>query len=196
MRGAIVFAVLLAGSAARAGEPSTQDAVRALEAQPGVTVSHGDDRGHAYTEWRKNGVFYRLEEQGTQDQFIGDDESGAGAVMCSWGVYALTRAALDDCLADRFPALRADLDRDIAAMEAFIVANSPWPITAAELHAEAEAQRRADLAARPPAEAKACAAGDVGAILQSLDDLGPAGRRAAMDKLLAVPRWPVLNPCL
>ena len=116
--------------------------------------------------------------------------------MCTWGIYDLLRDALADCPAERFPALRADLDRDIAAMEAFIVANSVLPVTLAELRAEAAAQGVRSRAGHPAAEPRVCAAGDVGAMVESLDGLGSDGRRAAIGKLLATPRWPVLNPCL
>lgn len=182
---------LVAGPAL-AEAPSDEALARALEAQPGVAVTRGEDNGTSWTEWRRAGVFYRLERRGAEERMIGDDESGAGAAMCSWGIYALVRDALADCPADRFPTLRADLDRDIAALEAFIVANSPTPVTVAELRAEAAAQRERALAPGP----RVCAAGDVGAMATSLDDMGPEGRRAAIGKVLATPRWPVLNPCL
>lgn len=197
MRAAVLLllaAVFVVPAAAQS--PSDDALVRALDAEPDVAVTHGGDGSYSYTEWRRNGVFYRLEKQGVKQRLIGDDESGAGAVMCTWGIYGLLRDALADCPADRFPRLRADLDRDIAAMDRFIVANSVLPVTVAELRARAAAQRAQGEAARPPGEPRVCAAGDVGALMESLDGQGPDGRRAAIDKLLATPRWPVLNPCL
>jgi hypothetical protein len=196
MRIILVLTALLAGPAAASEAPSSEALARALDAQPGVTVTQGNDGGQSYTEWRRNGVSYRRQRRGEQEQWIGDDESGAGAVMCTWGIYVTLRAALDECPAERFSALRDDLSRDISAMEAFIVANSPLPVTKESLGVQAAALRDQSRRARPASEAPACATGDIGMMLRSIDEMGPGGRHAMMDKLLATPRWPVLNPCL
>ena len=201
-----MFTCLLAAPAP--AEDNTAALMRELKAQPGVTVTHGRDSGQSYTEWRKAGVYYRLETRDGKETLVGDDESGAGAVMCSWMIYDEVRNALASCPADSFPALRADLDRDIPAIERFIVANSALPITIAELHARAEAQRAAAEAqlikfeaqrarAAPPSprtQVAVCTADAAGGLVGNLDAMGPDGRRAAIGKLLATPRWPVLNP--
>lgn len=190
-------AVVLVASLALAGTAAADDSstlTRALDALPGVTVTRGETGGSTTTEWRKAGVVYRLEKRKGGDVLLGDDESGAGAVMCTWAIDDGVRRSLADCPSDRFPALRADLDRDVPAIERFIVANSPVPVTVAALHAEAEALHTT-AAASEPASAL-CTAGAAGGFVGALDALGPEGRRAAVDRLLAVPRWPVLNPCL
>lgn len=191
-----LIAGVLTGPAAAAEAGSTEAFVRALEAQPGVAVTHGDDGGRPYTEWRKAGVFYRLEARDGKETLSGGDESGAGAVMCGWMIYDAVRDALASCPADRFPALRADLDRDVPAIERFIAANSVLPTAVAELHAGAEARRARSAAPPSRPQAPVCTAEAAGGLVGALDAMGPEGRRAAVEQLLAVPRWPVLNPCL
>ncbi len=184
-----LVASLFAGQTA-AGDNA--DFVRAIQAVPGVTVTSGEDNGRHFTQWRKAGASYRLQAGPAGEVLTGNDESGAGAVLCSWMIYNAVRDALGGCGADQHPALRADLDRDIAALEAFISANSVLPVTVAELRARAEAERVRTAASQP----RVCGGGDAGEVVRGLDAVGPDGRREEIGKLLAVPRWPVLNPCL
>ncbi len=192
---ALIAAALLVGPAAAAGERSNEAFVRMLEAQPGVVVSHGGKGGHPFTEWRKNGVRYRLERQGGKEQLTGDDESGHGAVICSWMMYVTLRGELDDCPADRFVELRADLDQGIGAIDDFIVANSVVPVDVTELRARAAAEN-ARIRAAPSVKPRVCLAGDVGAMAAWFDAMGRPARLEVVRNLLSMPRWPVLNPCL
>lgn len=192
---ALIAAALVVGPAAAAGERSNEAFVRMLEAQAGVVVSQGDEGGHPFTEWRKNGVRYRLERQSGKEQLTGDDESGHGAVICSWMMYVTLRGELDECPADRFVELRSDLDQGIGAIEDFIVANSVVPMGVTELRARAAAETariRAASSARPGV----CLGGDSGAIAASFDAMGLPARLDMVRDLLSIPRWPVLNPCL
>lgn len=193
---AIIATAMLAASVAGA-EPPLGDALdQALSAQPGVVVTHGSESGTTYTEWKKNGVFFRRQRRGSKDEWIGDDESGHGAVLCSWMIYVTLRAALNDCPADRFVDLRADLDQGVTAMEAFIVANSVTPTTVAELRGKAATEEARTRAAASSSGPRVCAAGGVGQMITAFDRMGQPARREAVDKLLSVPRWPVSNPCL
>ena len=193
---AIIATATLAGSAVRADQPLDDSFAQALSAQPGVVVTHGSESGAAYTEWKKNGVFFRRQRRGSKDEWIGDDESGHGAVMCSWMIYVTLRAALNDCPADRFVDLRADLDQGLVAMEAFIVANSVTPTSVAELRGKAAAEEVRRRAAVPSSGPRVCASGEVGTMITAVNGMGGQARREMVDKLLSVPRWPVSNPCL
>lgn len=186
---ALIAASLLVGLAAAAGERSNEAFVQVLEAQSGVVVSHGEEGGDPFTEWRKNGVRYRLERQGGKERLIGDDESGQGAVICSWMMYVTLRGALDDCPADRFVELRSDLDEGIGAIDNFIVANSVVPVDVTELRVRAAAENariRAALSVKP----RVCLAGDMKAIASSFDAMGRPARLEMVRNLLSMPRCP------
>ncbi len=195
-----VFALLVAAClvvpSGVVAEPSDDALAQALSAQPGVAITEGGEGETAHTEWRKDGVFFRRERHGSKEQWIGDDESGHGAVICSWMIFVTLRAALNDCPADRFVDLRADLDQGVTAMEAFIVANSVLPTTVAELRAKAAAEAARTRNAVPSSGPRACPTGDVGNMIAAFEDMGRPARREMVDKLLSVPRWPVSNPCL
>ncbi len=197
MRAALaIIATAMLASVARAEQPLDDTFAQALSAQPGVVVTQGSEGGAAYTEWKKSGVFFRRQRRGSKDEWIGNDESGHGAVICSWMIYVTLRASLNDCPADRFVDLRADLDQGITAMEAFILANSVTPTTVAELRARAAIEDARTRAAARSSGPRVCAAGDVGQMITAFDSVGGPARREMVDKLLSVPRWPVSNPCL
>jgi hypothetical protein len=116
------------------------------------------------------------------------DTSGAGAVLCLWSVYLSVQAQTAACALPRRPADDA-MDQAINAMDDFIIANSSLHPTKAML----ETFKR-DVAA---SEAK-----DVGPQFCKRQDLerfrsvNPERILANVKALLAVPREPVMNPCL
>lgn len=193
---ALLVTACLVVSSGGVAQPSDDALAQALSTQPGVAITQGGEGETAYTEWRKEGVFFRRERHGSKEQWIGDDESGHGAVICSWMIFVTLRAALNECPADRFVDLRADLDQGVTAMEAFIVANSVLPTTVAELRAKAAAEAARTRNAVPSSGPRACPTGDVGNMIAAFEDMGRPARREMVDKLLSVPRWPVSNPCL
>jgi hypothetical protein len=162
-----------------------------LRALPGASVSQSTDtRGRALEEVRlPSGVVFMKTEQG----IVGIDLSGRGAVLCHWQIYITMLGTLDNCPASDEPPLKADLTDAIERINGFIVANSLDPVTREQVD-EAVMQRRAASHANPwwtsppPDIGRACRSEELAEKLRSV--------RAETDKLLGLPRPPVLNPCL
>jgi hypothetical protein len=127
------------------------------------------------------------------------DSSGHGAVLCTWEIYVTVRNAIDLCFPSEFRALRSDVSEGIEAMNRFIVANSPTPVTLATLD-RAIAERMARDRRYLPAGEKAADIRYCKNMRQEF--LEPFAKQShdefqrSMADLLSVPRIPVLNPCL
>ena len=115
-----------------------------------------------------------------------------GAVLCVWYIYLEIKAVGDRCFRDdasEFPKL---LNEAIEQLDTFIVENAP--IARPEL----EAAKAKYLGSRNPV----CRPDSKNGQLQMYEHLRDsinrdvAGFRASLAKLLAVPRKPVMNPCL
>jgi hypothetical protein len=132
------------------------------------------------------------------------DHSGKGAVLCDWEIAIGVRNAIDVCFPEEFAELRAELSITINAINEFIVANNPSPITKAELEARVAqrlAKSRSAAAAdpRPVSESLHCQYMRRSFILpmdENLKKTSPDERRRALADFLSVPRVPVMNPCL
>ena len=99
------------------------------------------------------------------------------------------------CFPDSERELREDFADAIERFKTFIVANSLTPVSRSDLDASVE-KRRAEFLARvpqtPPGTPR-CTKLDFFADYQAD---GREKRRADVTKILAVPRPPVMNPCL
>jgi hypothetical protein len=120
------------------------------------------------------------------------DQTGNGAVLCTWSVYLSIQAETAACGLARRPADDA-MDEAIVAIDEFILANSSLRPTRAALE---EFKRRAaasDLAfARQQGLQSFCSRPD----LEHFRSISPDRIRVSVKKLLEVPREPVMNPCL
>lgn len=116
------------------------------------------------------------------------DRSGKGAVLCSWSVLVLAQEVGRRCPALREPALQTELDRTVAKVDAFILANSSQKPTRADLARwkarTMEGLTPAGLCAGEPLE-----------LYMEVRKLGPSHIRASTNDLLSIPREPVMNPC-
>lgn len=118
------------------------------------------------------------------------DYGGLGAVGCAWMVYGWLADAVPRCGGDRFArhgeALRSAADR----IAAFMVEHSGGLYTHAGLAGWAERMR---------SDAIDCS-GDELALVRNLSgrtaDAFRAELDAEIDRLLSVPRFPALDPCL
>jgi hypothetical protein len=125
------------------------------------------------------------------DQFK-TDSTGSGAVLCVWSIYLEVQAETKACGLPRRPVDDA-IDKAVLAIDSFIIANSSLRPTQAMLN---EFKRRTsesfihDLQSR--GIQKACDGSDLEAFRSGTPDKVAASVRA----LLAVPREPVMNPCL
>jgi hypothetical protein len=180
--------LVLAAAPAGAQEQAQWARLRAL---PGASISQSTDtRGQAFEEVRlPSGVVFMKTEQGV----VGIDQSGRGAVLCQWQIYIAILGTLDNCPAGDEPPLQDELTEAIERINGFIVANSLDPVTREQVN-EAVMQRRAASRAKPwwtapPGDiGRACRSEELAGMLRSM--------RAETDKLLGLPRPPVLNPCL
>ena len=120
------------------------------------------------------------------------DQSGAGAVLCTWSLYMSTRTLSAACDLPRAP-IDDTIDRAIADIDDFILANSSLhPGRAALDRFKRDAAEKELARARRDGLDKACR-NDMAKFLRSLP---PEKIEASVKALLATPREPVMNPCL
>jgi len=118
------------------------------------------------------------------------DKSGAGAVLCAWSIYLSVQAQTTACALPRRPTDDA-IDQAIIAIDEFILANSSLHPTKSMLEdfKHNAAASEVSGARRGP---KFCTNQD----LERFRSLSPEKIQASVKALLAVPREPVMNPCL
>ena len=119
------------------------------------------------------------------DQFKGD-KSGAGAVLCAWSLYLTIQAQTAACGLPRRPVDDA-IDQAVADIDEFILANS-------SLHPTRSMPEnfKHDAAARA-AGPQYCENKDLATFRSSLS---PEKVQSSVKTLLAIPREPLMNPCL
>ncbi len=164
--------------------------------QPGVEVVYGvnakDERTR--TILLPSGVQFNQTEKETGVETVEQDTSENGPVLCIWQIYLYQRASLERCAADTSSALKHSMDANIERIHDFIVANSLKPVEKKALQQQSaafiakyaqESRMKKDNALSIPCPRN----GKTSKALQHQ-------YTEAVDKLLAVPRPPVMNPCL
>jgi hypothetical protein len=176
--------ILVAGTAH--GQPLDLDAIGR---QPGTEITRQGDN----VEIRRGGVTVIVDRNGGE---LGVDRSGT-AVLCYWGIAIMAKISADLCYPGEFTELSRTLGEQIAAINDFIVANSLRPVTKDSLE-KTIADRYAETAGRmkavgvPPAQ---YCRREREAFLEPWNaNLGDF--RQSFQAVLAVPRPPVMNPCL
>ncbi len=172
--------------------------VERLTGRLGIERSEHTEGNAVATVWTRNGVSVTRTVDGSNTTVFGNDNTGKGAVFCSWMIDVEIRADLELCPAQS-PDLRLSLDQSIKAIDDFIVLNSYQPVTLAELQAREQArydQSRQAAKGDPSGSEKLCTQGDAGKLISYMRAMSPAQRQQALSDLLSTPRWPVLNPCL
>ncbi|KWV59212.1 hypothetical protein AS156_31535 [Bradyrhizobium macuxiense] len=118
------------------------------------------------------------------------DKSGAGAVLCAWSLYLSIQAKTAACALPRRPTDEA-IDQAIVAIDQFILENSSLHPTKEAL--EAFKRNAATFSLRAlNSQPQLCQGSD----LDHFRSIDPEKIRAGVKALLAVPREPVMNPCL
>jgi hypothetical protein len=120
------------------------------------------------------------------------DKSGAGAVLCAWSIYQAVRTETQACGLARRPVDDA-IDAAIAAIDEFILTNSslhPTRATLEDFKRRAAEQELSGL--RQLGLQKFCEVSSV----EIWRSRRPEEIQASVKSLLAVPREPVMNPCL
>lgn len=121
-----------------------------------------------------------------------EHDKGAGAVLCIWSLYLTVQAETAACGLARRPVDDA-IDAAIVAIDEFILANSSLRPTRAMLNGFKRRAADSHLNfARRHGMAKSCGSRDI----EHFRKADPDQIRASTMALLAVPREPVMNPCL
>ena len=107
--------------------------------------------------------------------------------MCAWVFYAAAAEVADRCFPDDDPALRKELHRDVAEMDAFILANSK--ITPERLAALKTQQ------AHVGASKELLCKGELSQIYRSFQQSGLDKLRTAADAMVSRPGPPTLGDC-
>jgi hypothetical protein len=133
-----------------------------------------------------NGVAFHQGRRNGEMWIVGTDHSGHGAVLCSWEIYVTLAAALEICPQYRNESLKANLASAVDRINDFIVGNSMFPVSKAELEKRAASKR----------EVRLCQSRTVAGMLKSLQSVPDEKLMSGIADLLSVPRPPVMNPCL
>lgn len=125
------------------------------------------------------------------DQFK-EDKSGAGSVLCVWSLYLSVQALTAACALPRRPVDDA-IDRAIVAIDEFILANSSLHPTRSMLEQfKREAAEGEVSSVRRWRGPEFCKNDD----FELFRSPAPKKIEEGVKELLAVPREPVINPCL
>jgi hypothetical protein len=119
------------------------------------------------------------------------DKSAAGAVLCAWSLYVSVQARTAICVLPRQPIDDA-IDQAVIAIDEFILTNSSLHPTKSMLE---DFKQRAAASVRGARQARGpdfCKNSD----LEGFRSPSPEKIQASVKSLLAVPREPVMNPCL
>jgi len=119
------------------------------------------------------------------------DTSGRGAVLCVWSIYLIVRARAAACGLAREPIDDA-FDEGIDAIEAFIMANSSEHPTREMLEAFKRRATESDLVIARRDPKTMCQH----SLVVDLRKTDPDQFRERTKWMLAIPRQPLMNPCL
>lgn len=176
---------------------------KAIENQPGAQITRNvrPDGTETKTIQLPSGVSFLVSH--AKDGSVGVtgiDNSGHGAVMCVWSVYVQLSVALDICDSTPDPVAKAALSDAIGQMDEFIIKNSLTPVSQAELDARKASERSKGLTAisglSKEDASRRCASGNISRMLAAIGTTTAGKLKAEIANLLAVPRPPVMNPCL
>jgi hypothetical protein len=123
-------------------------------------------------------------------QFM-EDTSGAGAVLCAWSIYLSVQAQTAACALPRKPTDDA-IDQAIVAIDEFILANSSLHPTKAMMDTFKRDVAASEVSGARRFKPDFCTGPD----LEYFRSSSPEKIQASVKALLAVPREPVMSPCL
>ncbi len=168
--------------------------LESLAKRPGFTVTRKVENGKEVVEIRKASVVITMDRDGS----IGTDSEGA--ILCHWHIYVDLALAADFC----FPKDKRELSQELAdgveRLKDFIVANSLVPVARSDLDDFVQRRRTELFAGHSERLVGTTQCHERYEQLAEFEKIGREKRRAELDKyldkLLAVPRPPVMNPCL
>ncbi|MDD3019946.1 MAG: hypothetical protein PHX61_03065 [Alphaproteobacteria bacterium] len=134
------------------------------------------------------------------DDGLGMDNSGKGAVRCSWEIYVAMKNMSELCFPDDESEFKKNLDYAVDKTNDFIIVNSLSPITKSEIE---ESIKRKFLELKEQISKiskekfdKECSSGSIAQMKKHMMSKSPEEFRKAVDDVLSIPRPPVMNPCL
>ncbi len=161
---------------------------------PGTTVTRTIEGTATVTTLTRGGVNIRQEKVGNHVTSFGRDNSGYGAIMCSWMTMVTIKATLASCYPGQHGALAEQVEATIDELNDFIVANSLTPVTKAQMVAQTKAMfEQTRIASGNPSCGPSPFAMMVDQMARKL-----AESPGSVGKLLELgpPRPPVENPCM
>lgn len=192
----LAVAAFLFSSAAYGQGVQLYPDVEQLAAQPDAHVTRNADGTVATVQLRRNGVVIDATRQDDRVRVLGSDRSGHGAVLCAWSIYIEVKTGLNMCFPGKHPELTKRLDSTIDAINGFIVSNSLVP-TSREALASAIAAREAAKREKTSGQlSQMCNSSFLGRAISRMAQTSENDWQTSVNKLLAVPRPPVMNPCL
>jgi hypothetical protein len=123
----------------------------------------------------------------------GVDNSGLGAVSCAWMVHSHTYQLLKACMPSRESYLKA-YGEAVDRIEDFIVENSLTPVSKSELQKNAETMF--DMSKQQMSMEQLCESDFLPNSDGDLSEEKSKTFRQSIDKILSVPRPPVMEPCI
>lgn len=146
-----------------------------------------DDQGNKITRIEfPSGVTIEKSPQGS----VGMDGSGRGAVLCTWEIYIQVRGMLETCSTKETLPFRVLMDKGINRINDFIVENSLEPISKKQLQTTILKKME-----KTNKDKSICQSEDWIKIMQNFTSQAEDFNKS-IELLLAVPRPPVMNPCL
>lgn len=134
------------------------------------------------------------------DNGLSMDNSGKGAVRCSWEIYVTAKNMSELCATTNQGEFKEKIDYALNMMNAFIVRNSLSPITENEIQAQIKEKflTLKKQTSQIPKEQfeKECSSGFVAHIAKEIASKSFEDLKKSIDDSLSIPRPPVMNPCL
>jgi hypothetical protein len=174
----------------------------ALIERPGTKVITGKAKDGAKTReiHLQSGVSFFETRRGNKISSYSVDRSGLNAVICIWRIYVGLKTAMEICPSGTDEDLKVELDSAIDRINRFILENSISPVTKAQLNKSIEKRilraRTKIKQLRKENPKVTCLSRYSKQMLKNLKSMPREKFRSGIDKLLSVPRPPVLNPCL
>lgn len=182
----LISLLWLAAASALAQPPDLE----AIARQSGTDVIQRSEDGSKILAVRRGSVTLLLED----GNIVGFDSSPHGAVLCAWEITVGIKTAIDVCFPGEFTELASLLDEEIGMLDDFIVANSLTPVTKAKLQARL-GERRGRI--EPGSNhCRTMRQSFIEPLVAHLQSTSRAELRRQIDQTLAVPRPPVMIPCL
>lgn len=167
--------------------------------RPGVTLStRTQDDGSEDRYFKLPGGVEIIETRTAgKVSSIGVDNSGHGAVLCSWELYIGLSALVEICPALHTKTTRTRYLDALPRINRFIHDNMLEPVPLEQVEDAAAERRKAAIGLYEsyPDPNAFCSGSEYAKFVEAFGELPDEDFRAAVDKLLSVPRLPVKGPC-